>query len=172
MARYELRVKPSVAKDLRGLPKADVPRILARIEALRDDPRAPGCEKLAGGSELYRVRQGVYRVVYTIDDERVIVEVVRVGHRGEVHRARQSRVPTTSGPKPPYPGHRQRLGEQFFKSGLDSLAEHEVTELVLTLAIPRSDVNRPTKASCTRTCTRRPAAPAGPASCRRAQALR
>ena len=88
MARYELRVKPSVAKDLRGLTKADVRRILARIEALRDDPRAPGCEKLAGGSELYRVRQGVYRVVYTIDDEQVIVEVVRVGHRGEVYRAR------------------------------------------------------------------------------------
>lgn len=88
MARYELRVKPSVAKDLRGLPKADVRRILARIEALRDDPRAPGCEKLAGGSELYRVRQGVYRVVYTIADDQVIVEVVRVGHRGEVYRAR------------------------------------------------------------------------------------
>ena len=88
MARYELRVKPSVAKDLRGLPKADVRRILARIEALRDDPRAPGCEKLAGGSELYRVLQGVHRVAYTIDDGQVIVEVVRVGHRGEVCRAR------------------------------------------------------------------------------------
>lgn len=88
MARYELRVKPSVAKDLRGLPKADVRRILARIEALRDQPRALGCERLAGGSELYRARQGVYRIVYTIDDEHVIVEVVRVGHRGEVYRAR------------------------------------------------------------------------------------
>jgi mRNA interferase RelE/StbE len=88
MARYELRVKPSVAKDLRGLPKADVRRILERIETLRDDPRAPGCEKLAGGSELYRVRQGTYRIVYTIDDEQVIVEVVRVGHRGDVYRAR------------------------------------------------------------------------------------
>lgn len=88
MARYELRVKPSVAKDLRGLPKADVRRILARIEALRDDPRAPGCEKLAGRSELHRVRQGVYRIVYTIDDDQVIVEVVRVGHRGDVYRVR------------------------------------------------------------------------------------
>ncbi|MCG3190150.1 MAG: hypothetical protein LKCHEGNO_02767 [Burkholderiaceae bacterium] len=88
MARYELRVKPSVAKDLRGLPKVGVRRILGRIEALRDDPRAPGCEKLADGSELYRVRQGVYRIVYTIDDEQLIVEVVRVGHRGDVYRAR------------------------------------------------------------------------------------
>lgn len=88
MARYELRVKPSVAKDLHGLPKAGVRRILGRIEALRDDPRAPGCEKLGGGSELYRVRQGVWRIVYTIDDKQVIVEVVRVGHRGDVYRAR------------------------------------------------------------------------------------
>ena len=87
MARYELRVKPSVAKDLRGAPKAEVRRILKRMEALRDDPRAPGCEKLAGGSELYRVRQGVYRIVYTIRDAQVVVEVVRVGHRGEVYRA-------------------------------------------------------------------------------------
>ena len=86
MARYELRVKPSVAKDLRGLPKPDVKRVLKRMEALRDDPRAPGCEKWSG-QELYRVRQGVYRIVYSIDDETVIVEVVRVGHRGEVYRA-------------------------------------------------------------------------------------
>lgn len=86
MARYELRVKPSVAKDLRGVPKADVKRILSRMLALRDDPRAPGCEKLAGNNELYRVRQGVYRIVYSIRDEQVVVEGVKVGHRGEVYR--------------------------------------------------------------------------------------
>lgn len=86
MARYELRVKPSVAKDLRGRPKAAVKRILSRMQALRDDPRAPGCEKLAGITELYRVRQGVFRIVYTIDGQQVVVEVVKVGHRGEVYR--------------------------------------------------------------------------------------
>lgn len=85
MARYELLVRPSVAKDLRGIPQADVKRILKRFEALRDDPRAPGCEKLSG-AELYRVRQGVYRIVYEIQDERIVVEVIRVGHRGEVYR--------------------------------------------------------------------------------------
>jgi mRNA interferase RelE/StbE len=86
MARYELRVKPTVAKDLRGLPKADVKRIVKRMQGLCDDPRAPGCEKLSG-QELYRVRQGVYRIVYAIDDHQVIVEVIRVGHRGEVYRS-------------------------------------------------------------------------------------
>jgi len=85
MARYELRVRPSVAKDLRGIPKADVKRIVARMDGLRDDPRAPGCEKLSG-AELYRVRQGVYRIVYEIHDEWIVVEVIRVGHRGEVYR--------------------------------------------------------------------------------------
>ena len=85
MARYELRVRPSVAKDLRGIPKVDVKRILVHIEALRDDPRAPGCEKLSG-AELYRVRQGIYRIVYEIHDEWIVVEVIRVGHRSEVYR--------------------------------------------------------------------------------------
>lgn len=86
MARFELRIEPSVAKDLRGIAKADVKRILSRMQALRDDPRAPGCEKLVGNDELYRVRQGVYRIVYTVHDARVVVEVVRVGRRGGVHR--------------------------------------------------------------------------------------
>ncbi len=85
MARYELRVRPSVAKDLRGIPKTDVKRILADIKALRDDPRAPVCEKLSD-AELYRVRQGVYRIVYEINDDRIVVEVIRVGHRSEVYR--------------------------------------------------------------------------------------
>ena len=81
--RFVLRVRPSVAKDLRGIPRADVKRILARMDALRDDPRAPGCEKLTG-AELYRVRQGVYRIVYEIHDEWIVVEVIRVGHRSSV----------------------------------------------------------------------------------------
>ena len=86
MARYELRFKVSVAKDLRGLPKAEVQRVLRRIEALRDDPRGPGCEKLAGAGEHYRVRQGNWRIVYGIEDAVLVVEVVRVGHRREVYR--------------------------------------------------------------------------------------
>ena len=85
MARYELRFKPSVAKDLRGLPKQDVQRIVSCIESLRENPRAPGCTKLSG-ADLYRMRQGDYRIVYAIDDGAVTVEVVRVGHRSDVYR--------------------------------------------------------------------------------------
>ena len=85
MARYELRFKTSVAKDLRDIPKVDLRRILERIESLRDDPRPVGCEKLSV-QERYRIRQGNYRILYEILDLEVVVEVVKVGHRREVYR--------------------------------------------------------------------------------------
>lgn len=85
MARFELRFKPSVAKDLRGLPKTEVRRLLKRIEALGNDPRSAGCEKLTG-RDLYRIRQGVYRIVYSVDDAAVVIEVIKVAHRREVYR--------------------------------------------------------------------------------------
>ena len=87
MARFELRFKPSVAKDLRGIPKTEVRRLLKRIEALGDDPRPAGCEKLTG-RDLYRIRQGVYRIVYSVDDAAVVIEVIKVAHRREVYRTR------------------------------------------------------------------------------------
>jgi mRNA interferase RelE/StbE len=86
MARYDLRFKPSVTKDLRGIPPADVGRILERIETLRDNPWPPGAEKLSV-QERYRLRQGSYRILYTVSDAEVVVEVVKVAHRREVYRA-------------------------------------------------------------------------------------
>lgn len=86
MARFELRFKRSVTKDLRGISKTDVGRVLKRIDALRDEPRPAGCEKLAG-QELYRIRQGVYRVIYSVDDAAIVIEVIKIAHRREVYRA-------------------------------------------------------------------------------------
>ena len=86
MASYELVFKKSVAKDLRALPSADVKRILLRIRALASDPRPSGCEKLSG-QERYRVRQGAYRIVYEIEDSRLVVLVVKIGHRRDVYRS-------------------------------------------------------------------------------------
>lgn len=85
MASYELVFKKSVAKDLRSIPKKDVARILQRIEALRDDPRGEGCVKLSA-LERYRVRQGVYRIVYEIRDNQLVVMVVKIGHRSAVYK--------------------------------------------------------------------------------------
>ncbi|HRW65752.1 MAG TPA: type II toxin-antitoxin system RelE/ParE family toxin [Candidatus Competibacter sp.] len=86
MASYELVFKKSVAKDLRSIPKKDVARILKRIEALRDDPRGEGCIKLSA-QERYRVRQGVYRIIYEIREHELIVMVVKVGHRSEIYQS-------------------------------------------------------------------------------------
>lgn len=88
MASYDLVFKKSVAKDLREFPKADVKRILQRIRSLADDPRPAGSEKLSG-RERYRLRQGVYRIVYEIDDGVLTVLVVNIGHRRDVYRTKQ-----------------------------------------------------------------------------------
>jgi mRNA interferase RelE/StbE len=85
MAKYELVFKRSVYKDLKPIPKADVKRILERIDLLAEDPRGMGCEKLSG-QERYRVRQGVYRIVYEIEASRLIVTVIKIGHRGQVYQ--------------------------------------------------------------------------------------
>ena len=85
MASYEIVFKTSVAKDLRRIPNKDVKRILDRIEALAGNPRPEGCVKLSA-LERYRVRQGVYRIVYDIGDTELIVQVVKVAHRREAYQ--------------------------------------------------------------------------------------
>jgi mRNA interferase RelE/StbE len=85
MASYRLSFKSSVARDLRSIPNQDITKILARIEALTENPRPQGCEKLSG-LPRYRVRQGVYRIVYEIQDDVLLVLVVKVGHRKDVYR--------------------------------------------------------------------------------------
>jgi mRNA interferase RelE/StbE len=86
MASYELAFRKSVAKDLRAFPKQEVKRIMQRIRSLAADPRPAGCEKLSG-LERYRVRQGAYRIIYEIEDARLVVLVVKVGHRRDVYRS-------------------------------------------------------------------------------------
>lgn len=84
MANYRLVFRKSVAKDLRSIPNKDVARILQRIEELQEDPRPAGSEKLSG-QERYRIRQGVYRIIYEVADELVIVTVVKIGHRKHIY---------------------------------------------------------------------------------------
>jgi len=85
MAKYKITFKKSVAKDLRGIPSADVKRILQTIDSLAENPRAEGCVKLSA-QERYRVRQGVYRIVYEKREESLIVQVVKVAHRSFVYK--------------------------------------------------------------------------------------
>lgn len=85
MANYKIVFKHSVAKDLRRIPNDDVQRILRRIDSLAQEPRPPGVEKLSG-DEKYRIRQGNYRILYTIEDLIVTLTIVKVGHRRQVYR--------------------------------------------------------------------------------------
>ena len=86
MARYRILIKSSAAKEIEEIPsRKDRRRVVERIRSLGDDPRQPGCQKLSG-RDKYRVRQGVYRIVYSIEDEVLVVQVVKVGHRKGVYR--------------------------------------------------------------------------------------
>ena len=85
MVAYRVFFRESVHKDLREIPKRDLARILERIASLANEPRPAGCEKLTG-QERYRVRQGDYRIVYSIHDDILEVWVVRVGHRRDAYR--------------------------------------------------------------------------------------
>ncbi len=78
MAGYKIFFKASVEKDFRSIPKKDLRKILLKIELLAENPRPPGCEKLTG-RERYRLRQGRYRIVYSIQDDILTVWIVKVG---------------------------------------------------------------------------------------------
>jgi mRNA interferase RelE/StbE len=78
-------LKKSAARELEDIPKRDLVRVVERIRSLSVDPRPPGVEKLSG-QERYRVRQGNYRIVYSIQDTELVIWVVKIGHRREVYR--------------------------------------------------------------------------------------
>jgi mRNA interferase RelE/StbE len=81
-----VELTPAAQRDLRSLDRPVLRRIDARIRSLAEEPRPPGAEKLAGESEVYRVRVGDYRILYQIHDAVLTVLVVRVRHRREVYR--------------------------------------------------------------------------------------
>jgi mRNA interferase RelE/StbE len=82
---YRVEIKTSAAREIEALPARDRRRVVERIGALAEDPRPPGCEKLTS-EPRYRVRQGDYRIVYSIEDDVLVVFVVKVGNRRDVYR--------------------------------------------------------------------------------------
>lgn len=101
MDGYELRITLAAAKELDALPrKKDRQAVVRRILALAEEPRPPGVVKLSGDEPLYRVRQGPYRIVYTVEDDRLIVIVIRVADRREVYRKGGGRRRSTSVARP------------------------------------------------------------------------
>lgn len=85
MESYKILIRRSAADELGRIPKKDLRRVVARIEKLVVDPRPEGCEKLSG-QERYRIRQGDYRIIYSVDDAVRTIEIVKIGHRSEIYR--------------------------------------------------------------------------------------
>jgi mRNA interferase RelE/StbE len=84
VASYSLRIRLSAAKELEAVPLRDRKRLIAKIRRLAQEPRPSGCEKLSG-DEKYRLRQGDYRILYSVDDTDSTVVVVKLGHRRDVY---------------------------------------------------------------------------------------
>lgn len=84
-ASYSLRIKRTAEKELKALPKKDLSRIVEKIQSLAENPHPPGHQKMSGRFQ-YRIRQGDYRILYTIDDGERLVEIIKIGHRREVYR--------------------------------------------------------------------------------------
>jgi mRNA interferase RelE/StbE len=85
MARYRITIKKSSAKELEDIPKKDLQKIIKRIQTLAQNPRPPRSQKLSA-KQLYRLRQGNYRVVYSTDDKNLILDIFKIGHRREFYR--------------------------------------------------------------------------------------
>ena len=83
---YSVEFAPAAEREFKKLPRALQVRLKPRIDALGHEPRPPGVEALSGEACLYRVRVGDYRIIDTVQDDVLLVLVVRVGHRGEPYR--------------------------------------------------------------------------------------
>jgi mRNA interferase RelE/StbE len=86
VSQYRVEIARRAVKSLAALPRTEQQRVRAAIDLLADNPRPPGCTKLTGEEHTYRVRVGEYRILYDVLDDRLIVQVVRLGHRRDVYR--------------------------------------------------------------------------------------
>ncbi|WP_419942177.1 type II toxin-antitoxin system RelE family toxin [Candidatus Palauibacter sp.] len=86
MARYDVEISRTAEKQLRTLPRADQERVARRMSALADDPFSPGTRKLTGYEDVFRVRVGRYRILYSVAEAALIIIILKVGHRRDVYR--------------------------------------------------------------------------------------
>lgn len=84
MAKYKIEIKKSAVKELESIPSKDLQKIIKKIELLSKNPRPNGSIKMSG-KDHYRIRQGNYRILYSIEDDVLTVFVVKVGHRKDVY---------------------------------------------------------------------------------------
>lgn len=86
MKSYKIEVSKSAEKTLFRLSKEMVVKVVSALQKLATEPRPAGCRKLGGQRDTYRIRIGVYRIIYEIHDDIVLVRVLKVGHRRDIYR--------------------------------------------------------------------------------------
>ena len=90
MAVYRLNYKPSLEKDLKPIPRAQLKRLVKVIEQLSSNPRPYGSKKLIGQNK-YRIKLGDYRMLYTIDDANRVIRILKIGHRKDIYRVSEEK---------------------------------------------------------------------------------
>lgn len=86
MAKYKIVISSSAEKILKKIPKKDLSKVISTIEALALDPNPHGSRKLAGEQAAFRVRQGNYRIIYEVQGQKLIILILKIGHRKDVYR--------------------------------------------------------------------------------------
>lgn len=86
MASYKIEWKRSAGKEVKKLPKILIPRIIAAVEELAENPFPSGCRKITGTEHTYRIRIGDYRILYAVESDRLIIVIIRIGHRKNIYK--------------------------------------------------------------------------------------
>lgn len=84
---YQILILPAAQRQLKKLPATTQQALITQIEHLADNPRPTNCKKLKGRQNQYRIRVGDYRIIYSVEDARLAVRVIKVGHRRDVYEA-------------------------------------------------------------------------------------
>jgi len=86
VAKYKIHISSSAEKALKKLPGKDLIKVIETIQKLAIDPKPPGCRKLSGEEDVFRVRQGNYRIIYEIEGKKLLILVLKIGHRKDIYR--------------------------------------------------------------------------------------
>jgi mRNA interferase RelE/StbE len=86
MAAYEIEVSATAEKQLRRLDRSDQIRVLRAIQGLASEPFPPGCRKLRGYEDVFRVRVGLFRILYSVESDRLLILILKIGHRRDIYR--------------------------------------------------------------------------------------
>ena len=85
MGKYKIEITASAEKSLKKIPKIDLIKVIKVIQKLSIDPKPPGSRKLAGEDDVFRVRQGNYRIIYEVEGKKLLILVLKIGHRKEIY---------------------------------------------------------------------------------------